>query len=188
MLVKAIRDLEDEALLDSTPAIASERPAGLLYGLTSVGVGSPADIASDLAELWRAVRGGEPEAPAFICAPRAAVYLATLTAADGGLLFPNAGPLGGTIWNVPLIVSRAAQDFLILIDAGALLVHDDGLTIERSNQTAIQLTTTPSSGPTNLVSGFQTNTRFIKITRFLNWKLGYSDAIALLTLPIGSPN
>ena len=83
------------------------------------------------------------KSPAFICSPRGAVYLATLTS-DGGPLFPDVSPMGGRIWGVPQIAAKAAEEHLILlVDAGALAVSDLGLTIDSTRTAAIQLNDAP---------------------------------------------
>lgn len=187
-LARAIREGEDEVLLSDDAAVAFERPAGLLFGLSSVGSGSPSDVADDLLELWRAVRSGEPDRPNFVASPLCAVYLSTLRADDGSRLFPDVSPISGagTIMGVPLLTSKAAHANLILIDAASLAVSDDGVVLDASDASAIDMNDTPSS-PANLVSMFQSNLRALRITRFINWQLGHADAVAFMTLPLGSP-
>ena len=61
--------------------------------------------------------------------------------------------------------------------AGALAVSDLGLTIDSTRTAAIQLNDA-HAGAQNLVSAFQTNSRFLKLTRLLNWVLGLVDGVA----------
>jgi HK97 family phage major capsid protein len=182
-VTRALRLAEDRALLSSDAAVPSERPAGLLNGLSPVSPGSPFGAADYAGALWDAVRDGDALAPAFILSARGAMFLASLR--DGGaLLFPNVGPTGGNISGVQIIVSPAATNRLVLVDASCLAVVDDGLTVDRSTSSAVQLSTTPSAGAAALVSAFQGNLAFLKFVRRIFWKLLASDAVAYLELPI----
>jgi hypothetical protein len=127
------------------------------------------------------VREGDAERPVIIMAPRAAVHLATLTTLDGAPLFPNLGPLGGTIMGVPVLTTPAAGNKVILIDASCLIVTDEGLLIDRTEHASVELSDSPSS-PSTLVSGFQGNLALLKVTRYLHWTFTAADAVAYLEL------
>ncbi len=60
---KAMTTLLNATFLDANVAIALERPAGILYGSTAVGSGSPFDAEPDISLLGAAVAGGAPVAP-----------------------------------------------------------------------------------------------------------------------------
>lgn len=183
-LQNAVIDGEDPALLGTAAAVQYERPAGLLYGISPVGTGgSPGSIGDDLVTLWASVRSGSPQRPAFITSPTGAVYLGSLDPPA----FANVSVLGnGSILGVPLLVSKAAGSKLILVDAGVLGVSDNGMIVEASNYSAIQMDTDPAAGAQNLVSAFQTNTTFIRITRYVHWVLGADDGVGYIELPIAA--
>lgn len=105
--VRGLRRSEDREFLSDTAAVTQERPAGILFGLTAFGGGSPVSMTANLEGLWSAVRNGDPDAPAFIVSRRGAMYLATLRT-DGVPGFPGIGPMGGTLFGVPTIISHAA--------------------------------------------------------------------------------
>jgi HK97 family phage major capsid protein len=189
--LRALTRAEDTLLLSDTAAGATT-PAGLLAGLSAVGAGSPASIA-DLEELWTAVADGDPDRPFFIASPRGAMHLAALNA-DGVPVFPLvSAATGGAIAGVPVLLSRAAGSFLILVDAARLAVNDDGITIEPSRQATIQMADDPTNNaatatPTTMVSLFQTGAAAVKYTRHVSWVKLSADAVAFLELPIaGSP-
>ena len=97
----------------------------------------------------------------LVTSPTAAVYLGSLS----NNVFANVSVLGdGNILGVPLRVSKAAGAKLILLDAAVLGVSDNGAVIESSNYAALQMDSAPAAGASNLVSAFQTNTTFIRIT------------------------
>ena len=87
VLMRALRLAEDRELLSTSAAVAHERPAGLLNGVSPVSGGSP--DAEDVEALLGAVRNGEPDRPFFIASLRGAAYLASLRS-SGVPIFPAA--------------------------------------------------------------------------------------------------
>ena len=187
--LRALRRGEDTLLLSSTAAVAQGNPAGLLNGLSAIGGGSPATLTADFSELWTAVEDGDPDRPFFVLSPRGAMYLATLNE-DGTPLFPNLSPAtGGSIYGVPVLLSRAAGAKVVLIDAAKLAVTDEGLEVVSSTQTSVQMDNTPTPGASSVVSMFMTNTAALRFVRYVHWEKLSSDAVAFLELPIdGSPS
>lgn len=183
-LIRGLRLAEDRKFLDANPAVLRERPAGLLYGLSPVGGGSPSSLADDLEELVTAVRDGDADSPAFVLSRRGAAYLASLRT-NGVPEFPQLGILGGNIIGIPAIISRAAGNKLILVDGSAVAVVDEGMLVERAENAAVRMDTAPGSGHVQVVSGFQTNTTFVRLVRCLSWSLLTDDCVAYLELPIG---
>ena len=185
---RVMRKSEDRLLLlRPIPAVAGQQPAGLLFGVTATGGGSPDSLAADLELLWTDVEYGDADRPFYIGSKRGGQYLAGLHV-DGVPLFPNAGPLGGSIHGVPFITSAAAGNKLILIDSSQLVVTDEGMLVDRSTEVSLQMDDAPSDGAQSLVSFFQANAVAMKFQRFLDWKLTSDDAIGYVELPIdGSP-
>lgn len=187
ILINTLRVSEDPLVLSSDAGVTQQQPAGLLYGVSPVGGGSPTSLAADLEALWTAVENGDPDRPVFIASKRGAMYLASLHE-DGVPTFPGASPLGGAIAGVPLLTTKAAGNKLILIDAAKLVVADEGLAVDRSENAAVQMVDNPSMGATSLVPMFQANCVAVRLVRFIDWRLLGDDAIAYLELPIdGSP-
>jgi hypothetical protein len=58
-LGRVVMDGEDAELLSNTAAIAGERPAGLLFGKSSIMDAPPTDLAYAIAALFASVRGGD---------------------------------------------------------------------------------------------------------------------------------
>jgi hypothetical protein len=186
-LARVIQEGEDRELLSDTAAVAGERPAGLLFGLSPIASGSPDSLAADIELLFAATRNGEPDRPWFIVSPRGALYLALLRGADGPM-FPDIGVDGGSIAGVPVAVSKAAGNRLVLVDADGVGLWDGGLLIDRTQQATLQMETAPSAGPQNQVSMWQANAIAIRLIRQLDWARGYADAVNYIELPIdGSP-
>ena len=181
--------LENRELLSSTAAVPNGRPAGLLASAPDFGGGSPGDLETAIADMFAYVTDGQAVRPFFIMSPRAALW-AALQRTETGARFPHVKITGGDIAGIPLLVSAAAGNKLILIDAGKLLVVDEGVQIEGSRQAAVQMSDTPSVGATNVVAAFQTNTMLVKIQRYVHWTLVTDDAVAYTEIPelAGSPD
>lgn len=184
------RDLEravaltiDQAFLDPGNAgIANETPAAATYGANSIA--ATGDMRADLARLIAAFNGDFASA-AFVIDPTTAVKIALITSADGSFLFPDAGPRGGTVLGLPLIVSRASPHSssggqIALIDGSAIALGMEGFRLERAEHATVDVADDPGS-PTTQVSLFQTNTVGLLSETFCNWDVQRSGAVAVLT-------
>jgi len=183
-----LRKLEDKEFLSATAAVAGERPAGILADATLVPSSgtTPEDLRADLDALYAAVSGGEPRAPYYITSGRVAQRLAHLE--SSGIQVTDAGLRIGA---VPVVTSAQAGDHLILLDASRLIVTDELLEIDASAVAAVEMSDTPIGSsavptPASLVSGFQTNTTFIKALRLISWVLTTDTAVAYTELASGS--
>ena len=117
-------------------------------------------------------------APHFICSPATAQTLLGMD--PPGMV---SGSDGLAVGVVPVVTSVAAGTKIILIDAGHLVVVDELLEVAGSTQAAVEMDDAPigsAVGPTGaaLVSGWQTNTSFIRAVRLLWWALMTDDAVA----------
>lgn len=184
LVTQAMIRAEDTALLSTTTATPA-RPAGLLEGIASSGAATLATLSDVLARLGADVANGNPIKPRYVASFRGAGWLqgsglhAFAQAKQGG---------GGNIGGVPLIISPAAANRLVLVDAFAIAAFDGGLEIETSENAAVQMADTPTAGASPLVSAFQTNAVVLRALHFLHWIRLRSDAAAYLELPIdGSP-
>jgi hypothetical protein len=186
---RAVAVGEDTALLDGQAGVVGERPASILYGLSALGSGSPADLDEDVRLLLATVRGGEVVWPHFITSPAGARYLMAARETTGGnRVFPNVTINGGNIHGAPLLISTGCPDAtLALVDADALLVTDAGIGIDAVRNASFQFDSAPSAGAAEVVSLFQTNAIGVKIERWITWRLAWTDGAAFITLPLGSP-
>jgi HK97 family phage major capsid protein len=179
---------EDLALLDEQAAVSGGRPASILFGVSATGAGSPADLEDDIKALIVSVRGGNLIAPRFVTNGAGVRSLATVRDATGGQrLFPDVTLDGGTLMGWPVVVSHGCPDYLILVDADAIHVVDDGIEIDTTRTSALQLDSAPTAGAQNMTSMFQSNTIAIRLVRWIGWRKAYSDAAGFVSLPIGSP-
>jgi HK97 family phage major capsid protein len=183
--LRATRHNEDALLLSDTAAVDQGNPAGLLFGLFAVGEGSPSTLTDDFSALWTSVADGDPSRPHFVMSPRGAMFLASLRE-EGSPRFPDISlSTGGSIFGVPVLLSQAAGNRVVLFDAEKIAVTDEGLEVTPSRQTSIQMVNTPTPGAASVVSMFQTGSTALRFIRYVHWTKLSDDAAAFLTLPIG---
>lgn len=158
-MLRAITGALDQALLDpSNAGVADESPASVLYGVTpTASTGNPA---ADIAALIAAFTG-DLGAAYFVTDPGTATQIAMARDAGGSFAFPNAGPRGGNILGIPLLVSRAspitsAGAQLALIDPTGIAANAEGIRMEASSEATLQMADDPSDAVGTGVSMFQT--------------------------------
>lgn len=172
----------DTAFLDASNAGTDAMPASVTYGApTIVATG---DAAADLKALVAAFAGDM--ASAYLATdPISATGLAMVRGTNGSFLFPDAGPRGGSILGIPLLVSRfsprdTSGGQLALIDASGIALALEGIELSQSDQTSLVMADTPTS-PASMVSMFQTNTVALKAVIRANWENQRVGGVAVLT-------
>ena len=190
-LLRALRHSENAYVLDTTAATSGLRPAGLLATAPSITGGSPDGIGEAVSNLLAFVSNGAAAAPAFIASPRGIAYLGMLRDGAGSALFPNLSIVtGGTLLGIKVIVAPEAGNRLVLIDGEAVAVSDDGLEVVASENAAVEMSDSASgTSGTAVVSGWQTNTAFLRATRRITWTTLSDDGVAYVELDAlnGSP-
>lgn len=123
----------------------------------------------------------------FAAAPDSANSIATMVGLTGSRVFPDATPFGGSILNIPVIVTDAIPaGALALIQAGSLALNSGVVDIDYGSSASIQFKTDPTQNSTTptatqLVSLFQTGARSIRLShRFIAEKVR-SNACVLLS-------
>lgn len=163
----------------SDDAAATGQPAGILHNVVGFGSGSPADPGSLVEELLGYVRDGRGVRLYWVASPRGVGYLAGLDAN----LFREVALTGGTILGRPLLVAPEAGNKLVVFDASAIGLYDNGVEVERSEVAAVQMVDNPTAGAANLVSTFQTNSSIVKVLRAISWVKLLDDAAGFAELP-----
>lgn len=165
-LVRAVASLEGLSFIDPANAgVDGETPASVLFGTTAI----PAtdDSAADLKALIASFTG-DLETAVFVMNPATAVSLAA-----GG--FDGIGARGGELLGVPAVTSSAVPysaasgGLVALVDPRKILLSDQGVTLDKSDQALVQVGT-DSSGDPQYLSLWQNNCSAIKIVRGLNWQ------------------
>ncbi len=199
-LAKAVQFLLDVSLIDPNQGgVANTQPAALTYGATTTQASGTAysnlktDVQASFAPFISAnmdTMGG-----VWIMSPTTALALSMMVTSLGVPQFPEMSINGGTFFGLPVVVSQSAfisgspdyGNMMVLLFPDEVFLADDGqVTIEMSDQTAIQLLDNPTNASTGgttattLVSMFQTNSVAIKATRFINWKAARTNVAAVI--------
>lgn len=137
----------DEAFIDPNNAgVAGEMPASVTNGVTPiVGSGNPT---ADLAALVAAFDGDLTSA-AFVTDPVTAAQIALWRDSGGAAPFPDCGPAGGSLLNLPLLTSRASPrdssgGSLALIDGSGIAASLGGLETGFTNEAMLEMDDTPT--------------------------------------------
>ena len=149
--VKAVTETWDTALLDPANAgIAGVKPASLTNGLVAI---TPAgDFQNQVGQVLAAISGGAPTKPALVVSLQNALRSSAL---------PNISKY------VQVIVSPAAGNRLIAIDADGVAYVDDGGEL-KIGEPDIEMSDTPATTATSavvLVSSFQRDMKVIRSER-----------------------
>jgi hypothetical protein len=181
---RALSESLDEAFLDpSNAGVADEMPASVTNGVTPVI--STGDPAADIAALVAAF-GGDFSAAYFITDPTTATRLALARDAGGSFAFPDAGPRGGSIVGIPLLVSRGSPrdsngGQLALIDPTGIAANVEGIRVQTSGEASLQMRDDPTDPATTLVSLYQTNSIAWIAEAGANWDVQRAGSVAIIT-------
>lgn len=174
----------DQTFLDATNAgSAGVSPASVTHSAPSTA--ATGDPVADLKALV-AIFSGDISAAYFVTDPDTATGLAMAQNSSGSFLFPEAGPRGGSILNIPLIVSRhsprdTSGGQLALIDPTSIAASLDGLSFDASQNATLVMSDNPASGEVEQVSLFQTNTVAWRAIILANWSNQRAGGVAVLT-------
>jgi len=172
----------DVALLDSSQAGSDSTPAAITHGAPTVD--ATGDTAADLKALVSAF-AGDMSSAYLATDPDTATGLAMVRGANGSFLFPDAGPRGGSVLGIPLLVSRhsprdSSGGQIALIDASGIAVALEGIELSQSPNTTLVMSDTPTS-PAAEVSMFQTNTVALKAVIRCNFENQRVGGVAIIT-------
>jgi len=96
---------------------------------------------------------------------------------------------GGTFFGYPVITSNnialsasPTESFAILMDPSDILLADGGLQIDMSMEASLQMSDTPSSAASSMISLWQSNMVALRAERFIYWMKRRSTAVAVITM------
>ena len=172
----------DSAFLDASNGGNDAMPAAVTHGAPTVA--ATGDAAVDLKALVSAFTGDMSSAY-LVTDPDTATGLAMVRGANGSFLFPDAGPRGGSVLGIPLLVSRhsprdTSGGQIALIDASGIALAMEGIELSQSENTSLVMADSPTS-PAQVVSMFQTNTVALKAVIRANWENQRVGGVAVIT-------
>jgi HK97 family phage major capsid protein len=184
-MVRAIAEALDAAFIDpANSGIANVMPASITNGVTPIH--SSGNAATDIAALIAAFTG-DYEAAAFVTDPITAAQIALARDAGGSFAFPDAGPRGGSILGLPLIVSRSSPrdsstGQLALVDAGGIAYGAEGVRNALGEHSTLEMVDETTDPPAvEQVSMWQTNSVAILSEVSANWTVVRDGAVVTIS-------
>lgn len=184
----AVVELSDLSFIDPTSAgVTDEMPASISYGAPSFA--ATGDLADDC-ERALSMLEGTLETAVWVMHPRLAASIGLRSAGRG--VAADLGARGGSLAGLPVLTSEAVpfdsdNGSIILVDAGGVLLLDDGLRFSHALEDAIEMSDAPTgdamtpTGATSLVSLWQTESAAIKIVRRINWQRAREAGVVVIT-------
>lgn len=126
----------------------------------------------------------DPTTAVILMSATVAMNLSSLMNALGQPEFPTISMQGGTYLGIPIIVSQAVGNRIILVNPSEILIaQEDSVTIDISEEASVVMTTTPASSPqaTSLVSFWQNNLIGLRVEQFITWKRAVTTAVEYIS-------
>jgi HK97 family phage major capsid protein len=197
-LIRALAYRADRDFLDPSKAITTGiSPASLTNGVTATeatGTTSDhfvADFGAMMEDMLEA--NEDPDGVVIVMTPQQALRLSLMRNALGGKEFPDITKAGGNIEGFPVITSTniaATGDSptdgtpIIAVNAPNIMVAQDGVEVDMSDQASLQMTDTPDSpetASTVSVSLFQREMVALKAVQRLNWTKKHSTSVQFIS-------
>lgn len=193
-LAKGIARYLDLRFLDPAYAgVANVSPASITNGVTPI-----ASLGTSVANITDTIKtalltfstanlnlGGL----VWIMNPATAISLGLKRTAQDIFAFPDVNATGGTFLGYPVITSNnvtlsasPTEAFLILMDPSEILLADGGLQIDMSTEASLQMSDTPSSSASSMISLWQSNMVGLRAERFIYWRKRRDAAVAVITM------
>ena len=195
-LADALRERIDQSFVNPlNVGLAGVSPASITNGVTPiVSSGNTADaVRADLRALFATyiAANNAPTSAVLIMSSLTALSLSLLTNAMGQLEFPNVSMTGGTLNNIPVIVSDymvadSTGYNVIMVNAQDIWIGDEGgVAIDMSSEASLEMVDNPTQDSVvgtgaSLVSMFQTNSVAIRAERTISWAKRRASAVAYL--------
>ncbi|HJV28857.1 MAG TPA: phage major capsid protein [Aromatoleum sp.] len=179
-LVNAAAALADASFLDPTSTgVPGVQPASVTADLTPVA--STGNVPADVEALIGAY-AGDLETAAFITDPLTAVQIGLRSSGSNAVVV---GAKGGEAVGIPVFTSSGSPRStsggqIVLLDQAAVLMADEGIRLDVSEQAALQMEDAPSAGAQAMVSLWQNNLVAFLMERRLNWSAPLPGTVVLL--------
>lgn len=189
-LAKAIVQQMDADFVDpSNAGVANVKPASITNGVTAIPStgNTEAEIRIDVGNVFAPFISANltPANGVWIMSATTALALSLVLNEAGNPAFPGIMMSGGTFFGLPVVVSEAVGNIVILANASDILLADDGqVTIDVSREASVQMDdapTNPVTASTVLVSLWQHNLVGIRAERMIAWVKGRAAAVQYLS-------
>lgn len=184
-----IQQMDADFVDPSNAGTANVKPASITNGVSAVPStgNTEAEIRIDIGNVFAPFISANltPANGVWIMSATTALALSLVLNEAGTAAFPGITMSGGTFFGMPVVVSEAVGNIVILANASDILLADDGqVTIDVSREASVQMDdapTNPVTASTVLVSLWQHNLIGIRAERFVNWVKGRAAAVQYLS-------
>jgi HK97 family phage major capsid protein len=178
-LINAASRLADGKLLSSDAAVSGVSPAGLGFGVTPLQ--SSGNVLTDIEEMINAY-SGDLDSAVILTDKLTAVQIGLRNSGNANIVV---GARGGEAVGIPVLVSDSSPRSssggqLLLLDQAQLMVSDEGIDVDASQEAAVQMDDAPGAGPQTLTSLWQNGLVGMRLIRFLDWAPPVAGAVALV--------
>jgi len=192
-MVKGTAQFIDTQFVDPTVAaiINNNRtvtPASVTNGVTAVPATgtTAAAFRTDMKSVFANYLGvnDDPTNTVILMSATVALNLSLLMNPLGQPEFPDLNMKGGTILGLPVVVSQAVGNRIIVLRADEILLADDGpAQIDVSEQASVVMDDNPQASPqtTSLVSFWQRNLVGLRVDKYINWKKARSTSVQYIS-------
>jgi HK97 family phage major capsid protein/HK97 family phage prohead protease len=189
-LARAIVQQMDADFVDPANAgTANVKPASITNGVSAIPStgNTEAEIRIDIGNVFAPFISANltPANGVWIMSATTALALSLVLNDAGTAAFPGISMNGGTFFGMPVVVSEAVGNIVILANASDILLADDGqVTIDVSREASVQMDDAPTNpvvAATVLVSLWQHNLVGIRAERMIAWVKGRAAAVQYLS-------
>jgi hypothetical protein len=131
--------------------------------------------------LFEAVELGQQSRPYLVFDPVSAKRVA-LMRTPSGWLNPAFGPSGGSIQNVPALISDQLTSRVVLLDANRIAAADGPVVFDAAGAASLQMDSAPTGSASQMVSMFQTDSVALRAEREIGAELLSASAAAFVEL------
>lgn len=187
-----IQQMDADFILPANAGTADVKPASITNGVTAIAstadAGSgEAGVRGDIKALFAPFIAANlsPKNGVWIMSATSALSLSLMVNNLGQPSFPSISMNGGTFWGMPVVISEAVGNIVVLANANDILLADDGqVSIDASREASLQMDSAPdnpSSATTVLVSLWQRNLIAIRAERYVNWTKARPQSVQYLS-------
>jgi HK97 family phage major capsid protein len=185
-----IQQMDSDFVNPANAGTSNVKPASITNGVSAVPSegNTEAEIRLDVGNVFAPFIAANltPANGVWIMSATTALALSlVLSDASGSAAFPDISMSGGTFFGMPVVVSEAVGNIVILANASDILLADDGqATIDVSREASVQMDDAPTNpvvAATVLVSLWQHNLIGIRAERMVNWVKARTASVQYLS-------
>ena len=184
-----IQQMDSDFINPANAGVTNVKPASITNGVSAIpsSGSTESDVREDIQSLFAPFIAANlsPQNGVWIMSATNALALSLMVNALGQTAFPGITMNGGTFWGMPVIVSEAVGNIVVLANARDIMLADDGqVTIDSSSEASVQMDSAPTNpvvAATVLISLWQQNLLGIRAERFVNWTKARTASVQYLS-------